>query len=206
MNCAPPDNDTHIGHKIMAKQKTGKATPSNSTEIVISGTGVSFSLLDIDHETFVRFTKTGLSSAGFDDLREQLDEADTCITAPFLEDANVTINGKVFHSSWANIKNQCKNKLPPIEKLYAGPAGTYTVYLEYSHRGEFARAKLADFDPTKLYFKIENVHLGKGHEYVLLNPSYCGHALGGGSTSTEAQIYVVDRVGKRHEIAIAGDD
>jgi len=190
----------------MAKHKKATSTQSPSTEIVISGTGVSFSLLDIDHETFARFTKTGLSSDGFDDLREQLDDADTCITAPFLEQTTVTINGQAFHSSWKNIKEQCKNKLPPIEKLYAGPKGTYTVYLEYSHRGEFARANVTDFDPCKLYFKIENVHLGIGNEYVLLKPTYCGHALGGGSTTTEAHIFVVDGTGKRYEIAIAGDD
>lgn len=188
----------------MAKQKAAKASAANTTGVVISGKGISFSLLDIDHETFVRFTQKGLSAEAYDDLREQLDDADTCITAPFLDAAVVKFGAQEFHSSWENIKGQCRNKLPPLEKLYAGPKGTYTVFLEYRHEGEFARADVADFDPARLRFKIENIELGKGREYVLINPTYCGRALGGGNTRCEAEIYVVDNAGTRYEIGIAG--
>jgi hypothetical protein len=184
-----------------AKGKSGKA--SKSSEVVISGRGLSFSVLDIDQETFERFTRSGISSEEFNDLREQLDDADSFITAPFLDETTVAIDGKEFHSSWDSIKGQCGGVLPAATRIYAVPSGTYSVVQECTHEGDFATAKIASFDPAKLKFDIEHVELAKGRRHVLLDPYYKGDALASGDTVSDADIYVVDGNGKRYEIKFA---
>jgi hypothetical protein len=187
--------------KQKAKQESGKA--SKSSEVVISGRGLSFSVLDIDEETFERFTRTGISSEEFNDLREQLDDADSFITAPFLDETTVAIDGKEFHSSWENIKGQCGGALPAVTKIYAVPPGTHSVVQECIHEGDFAKARIAGFDPARLEFDIEHVELAKGRRHVLLDPYYKGDALASGDTVSDSDIYVVDGNGKRYEIKFA---
>jgi hypothetical protein len=184
-----------------AKGKSTKA--SKSSEVVISGRGLSFSVLDIDQETFERFTRSGISSEEFNDLREQLDDADSFITAPFLEETTVAIDGKEFHSSWDSIKGQCRGALPEVTKVYAVPSGTYSVVQECIHEGDFAKTRIAGFDPAKLKFDIEHVELAKGRRHVLLDPYYKGDALASGDTVSDSDIYVVDGNGKRYEIKFA---
>jgi len=188
-------------HKTTEKSK--KAAKSGMTKVVISGRGLSFAVLDIDQTTFERFTRSGISSAEFNDLRDQLDDADSFITAPFLDETTVAIDGKEFHSSWDSIKGQCGGVLPTATRIYVVPAGTYSVVLECVHEGDFAKAKIAKFDATKLSFDIEHVELAKGQDYVLLDPYYKGKALASGDTRSHADIYVVDGNGKRYELKFA---
>lgn len=189
----------------MAKRKAAKKSNrgSKSSEVVISGRGLSFSVLDIDKETFGRFTRSGISSAEFNDLRDQLDDADSFITAPFLDETTVAIDGKEFHSSWDSIKGQCGGVLPAATRIYAVPAGTYSVVLECTHEGDFAKARIAGFDPAKLSFDIEHVELAKDRKYVLLDPYYKGDMLASGETRSDDDIYVVDGKGKRYELKFA---
>ena len=189
----------------MAKKKAGKESNANMTEVVISGRGLSFSVLDIDQETFVRFTQSGITNDEFDDLRDQLDEAGYYITAPFLDETTVSIDGRQFHGSWKNIKGQCGD-LPKPTRIYEVPPGSYSVILAILHKGEFARARIAGFDPSKLTFDVEHVHLAKGREYVLLDPYYNTESLKWGETRSESDIYVVDGKGKRYYLRIAGDN
>lgn len=189
----------------MATRKTAEKSKraSKSNELVISGRGLSFSVLDIDQETFRRFTRSGISSEEFNNLRDQLDDGDSFITAPFLDETTVAIDGKEFHSSWNSIKGQCGGVLPAATKIYAVPSGTYSVVLECVHEGDFAKARIAGFDPAMLSFDIEHVELAKGRKYVLLDPYYQGEVLASGEMRSDADIYVVDGKGKRYELKFA---
>ena len=193
---------SHFLHKDyqMATRKTSSTSKAQKTKIVISGRGLSFSVLDIDHETFVLFTRTGISDDVFEDLKEQLTEAGECITAPFLEETTVTINGRRFTSSWTKIKAQCGNVMPPPTKVYDEPSGSYSVILEIALKGEFVNAEVAGFDPEKLTFDLEHIELAKGRKYALLDPYYNHDFLDFGSTKATGIIYVVDNKGKRYDI------
>jgi hypothetical protein len=188
----------------MAPRKPAKkssTTMTKMTKVVISGRGLSFHVLDIDHETFGCFTQSGISDDIFEDLKSQLIEAGAYITAPFLDETTVAIDGKKFHSSWPNIKGQCRNVMPPAINVYDDvPPATYSVILEVSHQGDFVNAEIANFDPLKLSFDLEHVALAKGRNYALLDPYYGNEPLDFGVTKTIGEIYVVDRTGKRYEI------
>lgn len=184
----------------MATRKSAIASKTPKTKVVISGRGLSFSVLDIDRETFVGFTQTGIADDVFEDLKYQLTEAGDYITAPFLEETTVSINGKKFHSSWDKIKAQCGNVLPLSSKVYDVPAGVYSVILELTHEGDFVKAEVADFDPKKLSFDLEHVELAKGRKYLLLDPYYNNESLDFGVTKATGVIYVVDRAGKRYDV------
>lgn len=184
-----------------ARERARKA--SRFSEVVISGRGLAFSVLDIDQDTFERFTRAGISSAEFNNLRDQLDDADAVIAAPFLDETTVAIDGQAFHASWDNIKGQCGGTLPAVTRIYAVSPGTHSVILAHLVEGDFVRARVANFDPAKLTFDLERVELSKGREYVLLDPYYDGEALASGDSRADADIYVVDGNGKRHEIKLA---
>jgi hypothetical protein len=184
----------------MATRKSATKSQAKTTKVVISGRGLSFSVLDIDKETFVRFTKTGIPDDEFEDLKEQLTEAGDYITAPFLDDTTVSIDGKKFRSSWDKIKGQCGNALKPPTKVYAVPRGSYSVMMEVTHKGEFVNAEVANFDPLKLIFDLEHIELAKGRNYVLLDPYYANDCLDFGETKATGVIYVVDGAGKKYDV------
>ncbi len=184
----------------MATKKPVTTSKTNKTKVVISGRGLSFSVLDIDRETFKSFTETGIPDDVFEDLKEQLTEAGDYITAPFLEETTVAIDGKKFHSSWDKIKGQCGNVKPKATKIYAVPPGTYSVILEVMLKGDFVKAEIADFDVKKLTFDLEHVELAKGREFVLLDPYYKKSSLDFGETKATGEIYVVDGTGKRYDV------
>lgn len=185
---------------MATRNPAAKSSKAKKTKVVISGRGLSFSVLDIDRETFVSFTKTGVSDDIFEDLKEQLTEAGDYITAPFLEETTVSIDGKKFHSSWNKIKGQCGNAMPPAIKVYDAPSGSYSVILELTHKGDFVNAEVANFDPLKLTFDLEHIELSKDSKHVLLDPYYNNESLNFGVTKAIGEIYVVDRAGKRYEI------
>jgi hypothetical protein len=184
----------------MATRKAGKASQASKTKLIISGTGLAFSVLDIDRETFVRFTRKGIPDAEFEDLKEQLTEAGDYITAPFLDDTTVSINGKKFKSSWDKIKPQCGDVMPPATKVYKVPRGSYSVIMEVSYKGEFVNAEVANFDPAKLSFDLEHIELAKGREYFLLDPYYNLDFLEFGKLKATGFIYVVDGAGKQYDV------
>lgn len=184
----------------MATKKAASKSKATKTRVVISGRGISFSVLDIDQETFVLFTRTGIDAEVFEDLKSQLTEAGDYITAPLLGETTVTIDGRKYRGTWNNIKAQCGGVLPPSLKIYDVPAGSYSVILEVTHKGDFVNAEVADFDPAKLSFDIEHVQLSKGREYVLLDPYYKLESLDFGTTKAMGEIYVVDGKGKRYEV------
>lgn len=184
----------------MATKKPVTASRAQNTKVVISGRGLSFSVLDIDRETFKTFTEVGIPDDVFEDLKEQLTEAGDYITAPFLEETTVAIDGKKFRSSWDKIKGQCGNVKPPVAKIYAVPRGTYSVILEVMLKGDFVNAEIPDFDMKKLTFDLEYVELAKGREFILLDPYYNKTSLDFGETKATGQIYVVDGAGKRYDV------
>lgn len=183
----------------MATRKPA-TTRTKKSKLVISGRGLAFSVLDIDRETFKDFTQTGIPDDVFEDLKYQLTEAGDYITAPFLEETTVVVDGKKFHSSWDKIKGQCGNAMPPAIKVYEVPSGSYSVILEVTLKGDFVNAEVANFDPQKLSFDLEHIELAKGRKYMLLDPYYNNESLDSGETNATGEIYVVDGTGKRYEV------
>ena len=189
----------------MAKRSTASTAKAKVSTIVVSGRGLSFSVLDIDRETFVRFTKTGIPDDEFEDLKYQLTEAGDCITAPFLEHTTVSIDGKKYRGTWKNIQSQFNKGLPPATKVFKVPRGSYSVIMEVSLQGEFVKDTISGFVPEKLSFDLEHIQLANDREYVLLDPYYDNNYLEFGKTKATGSIYVVDGAGNRFDIKRVGD-
>lgn len=184
----------------MTKRNPAIAAKAKYSSITISGRGLSFSVLDIDQETFIDFTRIGISDDDFEDLKYQLTEAGDYITAPFLNETTVSVAGRKFQGTWDNIKGQFGNVLPPATKVFEVPPDSYSVIMEVTHKGDFVKAEIADFDPKKLTFDLEHIQLANGRDYVLLDPYYDNDYLDFGSTKATGVIYVVDSRGKQFDV------
>jgi hypothetical protein len=185
----------------MATRKTTSTRKSAPrTRLIISGRGLAFSVLDLDRESFLRFTQTGIDADEFDDLKRQLTEAGDCITAPFLGETTVSVDGTLYQGTWDAIKSQVGKRMPPATKIYEQGADAYSVIMEVSVEGEFVRTDIAGFDPKKLSFDLEPVELAKDRKFVLLDPYYGDDFLAVGDTDATGIIYVVDAKGKRFDL------
>jgi hypothetical protein len=189
----------------MAKKKA-----TTSTEVTVSGRGLAIAFKAATKDEFVRLTQQGITEDDYELLLDDLRAEDWYIFAPYLEETTVTLGDKEFRCSLEAVTAQNPNAIPVARKLYVPDEDDkpYTIFLETSLRGEFARKEVNNYDITKFQFEVEHLATSKDFNYRLLEYSYDGDFLddAGGTWGTENDPYIVDSEGNVFDIKIIGEE